>query len=151
MYESFSKLYYLCIMGRILGIDYGQKRVGLAVSDPLNIFATPLETVPVDKVTGFLKQYTETQPVDVFVVGYPKLLNNTPAQNAPRVTAFVTHLKRTFPGIPVILADERFTSKMAFQAMIDGGLKQKARRDKAAVDKISAVLILQEYLQNNTL
>ena len=138
-------------MGRIMGIDYGQKRVGLAVSDPLNIFATPLQTVTVDKVTDFLKEYTASEPVDLFVVGYPKHLNNTPAQNAPRVTAFVTHLKRTFPAIPVVLADERYTSKMAFQAMIDGGLKKKDRRDKATIDKISAVLILQEYLQNKTL
>jgi putative Holliday junction resolvase len=134
-----------------MGIDYGQKRVGLAVSAPLNIFATPLQTVTVDKVTDFIKKYTAAEPVDLFVVGYPRHLNNTPAQNAPRVTSFVTHLKRIFPTIPVILTDERFTSKMAFQAMIDGGLKKKDRRDKATIDKISAVLILQEYLQNNTL
>ncbi|MDD2288905.1 MAG: Holliday junction resolvase RuvX [Bacteroidales bacterium] len=136
-------------MGRIIGIDYGQKRVGLAVSDPLRIFAIPLETLTVDKVTGFLKKYNEEQPIDLFVVGYPKHLNNTPAQNASRVTAFVTHLQRTFPNIPVTLADERFTSKMAFQAMIDGGVKKKDRRNKATIDKISAVIILQEYLQNN--
>ena len=132
-----------------MGIDYGQKRVGLAVSDPLRIFAIPLETVTVDKVTGFLRKYNEDQPIDMFVVGYPRNLDNTPAQNASRVTAFVTHLRRTFPQIPVTLADERFTSKMAFQAMIDGGLKKKDRRDKATIDKVSAVIILQEYLQNN--
>ena len=114
-------------MRRIMGIDYGQKRVGLAVSDPLRIFAIPLETVTVDKVTGFLRKYNEDQPIDMFVVGYPRNLDNTPAQNASRVTAFVTHLRRTFPQIPVTLADERFTSKMAFQAMIDGGLKKKDR------------------------
>ena len=136
-------------MGRIMGIDYGQKRVGLAVSDPLNIFATPLQTVPTQQVTDYIKQYIQTQPVKLFVVGYPTHMNNTPAQNAPRVSAFVTHLKKTFPDIPVVLADERFTSKMAFQAMIDGGLKKKDRRDKATVDKISAVIILQEFLQNN--
>ncbi|MFA5497558.1 MAG: Holliday junction resolvase RuvX [Bacteroidales bacterium] len=136
-------------MGRILGIDYGQKRVGIAVSDPLNLFAIPLQTVAVDKVTDFLKKYLQEQQVSTFVVGYPKNLNNTPSQNAPRVTAFVTHLKRTFPDIPVVLVDERFTSKMAFQAMIDGGMKKKDRRNKANVDKISAVLILQEYLQSN--
>ena len=133
-----------------MGIDYGQKRVGLAVSDPLRIFAIPLETVTVDKVTGFLRKYNEDQPIDMFVVGYPRNLDNTPAQNASRVTAFVTHLRRTFPQIPVTLADERFTSKMAFQAMIDGGVKKKDRRNKATIDKISAVIILQEYLQNNT-
>jgi putative Holliday junction resolvase len=132
-----------------MGIDYGQKRVGLAVSDPLRIFAIPLETVTVDKVTGFLRKYNEDQPIDMFVVGYPRNLDNTPAQNASRVTAFVTHLRRTFPQIPVTLADERFTSKMAFQAMIDGGLKKKDRRDKATIDKVSAVIILQEYLQSN--
>ncbi len=138
-------------MGRILGIDFGQKRVGLAVSDPLNIFAVPLDTVPTDQVTEYLKRYIQENPVDTFVIGYPKRLDNTPAQNAERVTAFVTHLKRVFPSIPVVLADERFTSRMAFQAMIDGGMKKKDRRDKATVDKISAVIILQEFLQNNTL
>ena len=136
-------------MGRILGIDYGQKRVGIAVSDPLQIFAVPLQTVATDKVVDFIKQYNKEQPVKLFVVGYPKNLNNTPAQNAPRVTAFVTHLKRVFPEIPVVLTDERFTSKMALQAMIEGGMKKKDRRNKANVDKVSAVLILQEYLQNN--
>lgn len=92
----------------------------------------------------------EEQPVTTFVVGYPKNLNNTPSDNAPRVMAFVTHLNRIFPDIPVVLADERFTSKMAFQAMIDGGMKRKDRQNKSHVDKISAVLILQEYLQNKT-
>ncbi len=138
-------------MGRILGIDFGQKRVGLAVSDPLNIFAVPLDTVPADQVTEYLKRYIQGNPVETFVLGYPKRLDNTPAQNAPRVTAFETHLKRTFPSIPVVLVDERFTSRMAFQAMIDGGMKKKDRRDKATVDKISAVIILQEFLQNNKL
>jgi len=138
-------------MGRILGIDFGQKRVGLAVSDPLNIFAVPLDTVPADQVTEYLKRYIQGNPVETFVLGYPKRLDNTPAQNAPRVTAFVTHLKRIFPSIPVVLVDERFTSRMAFQAMIDGGMKKKDRRDKATVDKISAVIILQEFLQNNKL
>ncbi len=137
-------------MGRILGIDYGQKRVGIAVSDPLNIFAIPLQTITVDKVTAFLKEYIKEQPIKLFVVGYPKHLNNTPAQNAPRVMAFVTHLKRTFPDIPVVLRDERFTSKMALRAMIDGGMKKKDRRNKANVDKISAVIILQEFLQSKT-
>ncbi|NLA15088.1 MAG: Holliday junction resolvase RuvX [Bacteroidales bacterium] len=141
---------YLCSMGRILGIDYGQKRVGIAVSDPLNIFAIPLQTITVDKVTAFLKEYIKEQPIKLFVVGYPKHLNNTPAQNAPRVMAFVTHLKRTFPDIPVVLRDERFTSKMALRAMIDGGMKKKDRRNKANVDKISAVIILQEFLQSKT-
>ncbi|MFY9115873.1 MAG: Holliday junction resolvase RuvX [Bacteroidales bacterium] len=137
-------------MGRILGIDYGQKRVGIAVSDPLHLFAIPLQTVTINKVTDFLKKYVEEQPVTTFVVGYPKNLNNTPSDNAPRVMAFVTHLNRIFPDIPVVLADERFTSKMAFQAMIDGGMKRKDRQNKSHVDKISAVLILQEYLQNKT-
>lgn len=137
-------------MGRILGIDYGQKRVGIAVSDPLHLFAIPLQTVTIDKVTDFLKKYVEEQPVTTFVVGYPKNLNNTPSDNAPRVMAFVAHLNRIFPDIPVVLADERFTSKMAFQAMIDGGMKRKDRQNKSHVDKISAVLILQEYLQNKT-
>lgn len=133
-----------------MGIDYGQKRIGVAVSDPLHIFAVALETVPVDKIIAFITQYHSKDPIELFVVGYPKQLNNTPSQNAPRVEAFVTHLKRTFPGIEVILADERFTSKMAFQTMIDSGVKMKDRRDKATVDRISAAIILQSYLDSKT-
>ncbi len=131
-----------------MGIDYGQKRIGVAVSDPLKIFAVALDTVPVDKITEYIARYHAKEPIELFVVGYPKQLNNTPSQNAPRVEAFVTHLKRTFAGIDVVLADERFTSKMAFQSMIDGGVKKKDRRDKATVDRISAVLILQGYLDS---
>lgn len=134
-------------MGRIMAIDYGQKRVGLAVSDPLRLFATALATITVDKLMAYITDYMTAEPIDTFVVGYPKQLNGTPSQNAPRVEAFVKHLQRTFPHIPVVLADERFTSKMAFQTLIDAGVKQKGRRDKAVVDRISAVLILQNYLQ----
>ena len=99
-------------------------------------------------MVDFIKQYNKEQPVKLFVVGYPKPEQHI-GTNAPRVTAFVTHLKRVFPEIPVVLTDERFTSKMALQAMIEGGMKKKDRRNKANVDKVSAVLILQEYLQNN--
>ena len=133
-------------MERIIGIDFGPKRVGLAVSDPLGIFASAYETVPATKVISFLKNYLLSQPVSRFVVGYPKNLNDTPSENAQCVELFVKQLQRSFPTIPVSFEDERFTSKMAFRAMIDGGLKKMQRRDKAMVDKVSAAIILQGYL-----
>jgi len=133
-------------MERIIGIDYGTKRVGLAVSDPLGIFASALDTVPSQNVISFLQSYIMTQPVSRFVVGYPKNMNNTPSDNAQHVELFVKRLKKSFSTIPVSLEDERYTSKLAFRAMIDGGLKKMQRRDKATVDKVSAALILQGYL-----
>ncbi|MDR0667204.1 MAG: Holliday junction resolvase RuvX [Prevotellaceae bacterium] len=133
-------------MNRIIGIDYGKKRVGLAVTDPLQLFATALDTVAAHEAIAYLIRYAQQQPVERWVVGYPKKLNNTPAQAAPDVDAFLKHLRTAFPAVPVTLADERFTSRMALQAMIDGGLKKKARRNKATIDKISAVIILQGYL-----
>ena len=133
-------------MERILGIDFGTKRVGLAVSDPLSIFASALETVPATKIISYLQSYVVGQPVSRFVVGYPKNLDNTPAENAQHVERFVKQLKKTFPTIPVSLEDERFTSKLALRAMIDGGVKKMQRREKATVDKVSAALILQGYL-----
>ena len=135
-------------MERMIGIDFGPKRVGLAVSDPLGIFASALDTVPATKIISFLQSYLSTQPVSRFVVGYPKNLDNTPSENARPVELFVKQLKNTFPAIPVFLEDERFTSKMAFRAMIDGGLKKMQRRDKAMVDKVSAALILQGFMDS---
>jgi len=137
-------------MERIIGIDYGTKRVGLAVSDPLGIFASALDTVPAHKIISFLQSYIMTQPVSRFVVGYPKNMNNTPSENAQHVELFVKQLKKTFSTIPVSLEDERYTSKLAFRAMIDGGLKKMQRRDKATVDKVSAALILQGYLNTQS-
>lgn len=133
-------------MGRILAIDYGQKRTGIAVTDVLRIIATPLDTVPTETLLTFLKSYLQNERVDEFVVGMPKTLKNEDSENAPRVRAFVEELKKTFPEKPVHLADERFTSSMAKQAMIDGGMKKKDRQVKANVDKISATIILQSFL-----
>jgi putative Holliday junction resolvase len=137
-------------MGRILAIDYGKKRTGIAVTDPLRIIATALETVPSSDLMKFLKIYLQKEPVDEFVVGMPKTLMNEDSEIAPLVRKFVEHLKLTFPDKPVHLADERFTSSMAKRAMIDGGMKKKDRRDKANVDKISATIILQSFMESSS-
>ncbi|MGN0202523.1 MAG: Holliday junction resolvase RuvX [Candidatus Cryptobacteroides sp.] len=133
-------------MDRIIGIDYGRKRVGVAVSDPLCIFASPMETVPGTKIIEYLKKYAQKETVSCFVVGYPMNLDNTPSEAAADVKAFLGNLKKAFPEVPVVLEDERFTSVLAHRAMIDGGMKAKDRRDKASVDRISAAIILQSYL-----
>ncbi|MBQ9435685.1 MAG: Holliday junction resolvase RuvX [Bacteroidales bacterium] len=134
-------------MGRILAIDYGQKKVGLAVTDELRICAHALETVHVSKVMDFLKEYIAKEKVDLIVVGEPRNMDNTPSDSARFIEPFVKHLQKEFPEMPIVRVDERFTSRMAFQTMIDAGLKQKARRNKELVDKISATIILQSYLQ----
>ena len=133
-------------MARIVAIDYGNKRVGLAVTDPAQIIATPLDTVHAKDIIAFLKAYTQKEEVESFVVGLPKTLDNTPTDVTSAVVGFVRKLKKEFPDLVVHTVDERFTSKMAFQTMIDGGLKKKARQNKATVDKISATIILQSYL-----
>ena len=136
-------------MDRILGIDYGRKRVGVAVSDPLGIFATALDTVPAAKIIDYLKNYAAKETVTRFVVGYPLNMDNTPSGAAADVEVFLKNLARKFPEIPVSLEDERFTSVLAHRAMIEGGMKAKDRRDKNSVDKISAAIILQSYLDRN--
>lgn len=133
-------------MGRVLAIDYGLKRTGIAVTDPLRIIATPLETVPTKDLLMFLKNYVSREPVDEFVVGMPKTLKNQDSEIAPMVRKFVHILKETFPSKPVAEVDERFTSSMAQRAMIEGGMKKKDRQVKGNVDKISATLILQSFL-----
>ena len=133
-------------MKRILGIDYGKKRVGVAVSDPLGIFASPLETVPTANIINYLKTYTSKEEVEKFVVGYPMNMDNRPSEAAQYVDVFLKQLKKTFPQIPVVLEDERFTSVLAFQSLIDSGVKKMDRRDKAAVDKVSAAIILQTFM-----
>lgn len=133
-------------MNRLVGIDYGSARVGVAVSDPLGIFASPLETVPTAKIIDYLQKYASVETVERFVVGYPLNLNGAPAQSAPGVDAFIGRLRKAFPSVPVALEDERFTSVLAHRAMIDGGMKKSDRRDKNSVDKISAAIILQGYL-----
>ena len=133
-------------MDRLIGIDYGRKRTGLAASDPLGIFASALETVPSAKIIEYLKKYSEKETITRFVIGYPLNLNGQPSEAAKDVDAFLNLLRKHFPDIPVTLEDERFTSVLAHRAMIDGGMKKSDRRDKMSVDKISAALILQTWL-----
>ncbi len=134
-------------MGRILAIDYGRKRVGLAVTDSLKMIANGLTTVSSKDIFDFLTSYIKKENLECFVVGYPKQMNNQPSESIEYINTFIKQLKRKFPDIPVELIDERFTSKMAFQTMIDGGLKKKARKNKALVDTISATIILQSFLE----
>ena len=129
-------------MNRTIGIDYGSARVGVAVSDPLGIFASPLETVPSAKIIDYLQSYAVSETVERFVVGWPLNLNGEPAQAAADVEAFLKRLRKAFPQVPVELEDERFTSVLAHRAMIDGGMKKSDRRDKKSVDRISAAIIL---------
>ena len=135
-------------MGRILAIDYGKKRVGVAVTDPSQIIASPLETVLSHEIFDFLKKYMEKEQVDCIVVGYPRQMNNEPSESVRYINPFLKGLERKFPEMNIQLFDERFTSKIAFQAMIDGGVKKQKRRDKAMVDRISASLILQSFLEH---
>lgn len=135
-------------MGRILAIDYGRKRTGLAVTDSLQMIANGLSTVPSGELVQFLKEYVSKESVDLIVVGMPKQLNNEFSENMKYVEAFVTHLKRVLPYIAVEYYDERFTSVLAHRAMLEGGLKKKKRQDKSLVDEISAVIILQAYLES---
>ena len=135
-------------MGRIIAIDYGRKRTGLAVTDPLQMIANGLTTVSSGEVVHYLVNYVAKEVVDLFVVGLPKQMNNEPSENMKYVEAFVAHLKRAIPSIPIQYYDERFTSVMAHQAMLSGGLKKKKRQEKGLVDEISAVIILQAYLES---
>ncbi len=134
------------ILGRILAIDYGQKKVGFAVTDELQIIANGLDTVHVSKAFDFLKAYVSKEKVDVIVVGDPRKMDNSQSDSARFIEPFVNRIKKELPDIPVVRMDERFTSKMAFQTMIDAGLGKKARQNKELVDKISATIILQSYL-----
>ncbi|MDR1737512.1 MAG: Holliday junction resolvase RuvX [Candidatus Symbiothrix sp.] len=134
-------------MGRIIAIDYGKKRTGLAVSDPMQMIAGGLATVVSHQVVDFLKQYVRDNPVELFVVGEPRQMNYEFSENAQRVLLFRKQLQKAFPDVAICMADERFTSVLAHQAMIDGGLKKKQRQNKALVDELSAVIILQSYLE----
>ncbi|MEQ8530779.1 Holliday junction resolvase RuvX [uncultured Imperialibacter sp.] len=138
-------------MGRILAIDYGGKRTGIAVTDPLQLIATSLEMVRSHELIAFLKQYLQKETVDAFVVGMPKKLDNTDTNGTLLVNRFLVQLKKEFAEMPIHLIDERFTSKMAMDTMIAGGMKKKDRRIKGNVDKISAVIILQSYMESNRL
>ena len=136
-------------MDRLVGIDYGRKRTGLAVSDPLGIFASALDTVDTTKLIDSLKKYAENERIVRFVVGYPVNMDGLPSEAQADVDAFLKQLEKAFPEVPVSLEDERFTSVLAHRVMIDGGMKASQRRDKKSVDKISAAIILQSYLDRN--
>lgn len=137
-------------MGRIIAIDYGQKRVGLAVTDPLQIIASPLITVNATETEVFLTEYLKKETVDEFVVGYPVQMNNKPSEAVKYIDPFLKRLRKLFPGKPVHLADERFTSKMAFRAMINAGAGKKERMDKSIADRVSASIILQSFLEQRS-
>lgn len=134
-------------MGRLMGIDYGQKRVGIAVSDPLQMIASGLTTVKSHELLSFLKDYFEKEQVDCVVLGYPLRLNNEDSEALKYVKQFDTAFRRKFPKMKLVHEDERYTSKMAVQAMIDGGMKKKDRRIKENIDKISAAIILQSFME----
>lgn len=134
-------------MARIIAIDYGQKRVGFAATDELRICANALDTVHVTQAFDYLKNYLEKENVDAIVIGEPRKLDNTPSDSSRFIEPFVNRVRKAFPTIPIVRVDERFTSRIAFQTMIDAGVKKKDRQDKALVDKISATIILQTYLQ----
>jgi len=135
-------------MSRLLAIDYGAKRTGIAVTDPLQIIATALDTVRTHDLMDFLKKYSQTESIEAFIVGMPRRLDNTDTDNTPRVVSFVKALKKSFPDIPIHTHDERFTSSMALQSMIASGTKKSDRREKGNIDKISATIILQSYMES---
>lgn len=135
-------------MARILSIDYGKKRTGLAVTDPLKIIATALDTVPSEKLIEYLKNYIQTEKVETFVLGLPISLKSEDTPTTAMVRTFGEKLASTFPDIPIKFVDERFTSKMAFDSMIASGTKKKDRQNKGNTDKISAVIILQSFMQS---
>ena len=135
-------------MGRILGIDYGRKRTGLAVTDPLKIIAGNLATVPTHTLMAFIKDYVAREQVEQIVIGQPTHLNGEHSESMKYITPFVNTLKKELPDMPVVMYDERFTSTIAHQAMIDGGMKKSDRRDKSRVDAIAATIILNDYLQS---
>ncbi len=133
-------------MARLLAIDYGTKRTGIAVTDELQIIASGLTTVVTKDLLSFLKDYISKENVELFIIGEPKQMNNEVSENEADIIPFIEKLKIAIPQIPIVRVDERFTSKMAFQTMIDSGLKKNQRKNKALVDEISATIILQSYL-----
>lgn len=138
-------------MGRIVAIDYGKKRVGIAATDELQMIANGVTTVEAAKVIDFLKDYCSREPVERFVIGEPKQMNNTESEAVDFIKPFLKKLSKAFPDMPVERMDERFTSKMAFQTMIDSGMKKKQRQNKGLVDQISATIILQSYLESKNI
>lgn len=135
-------------MGRILALDYGRKRTGVAVSDTLRLVANGLKTVPTGELDAFLEAYFKQEKVDIVVVGQPKQMNNQPSESMVYIEPFVKRLKKKYPEISVEYYDERFTSMLAQRAMIDGGVKKKDRQNKALTDLLSATIILQSYMES---
>ncbi|MCK0131031.1 Holliday junction resolvase RuvX [Flavobacteriaceae bacterium F08102] len=135
-------------MGRILAFDFGKKRTGIAVTDELQLIASGLTTVNTNDVFNFIATYLASNKVDLFLVGEPKQMDNTPSESEVLILPFIAHLEKRYPTIPVKRIDERFTSKLAVRTMIDSGLKKKQRQNKALVDEISACILLQSYLYN---
>jgi putative Holliday junction resolvase len=133
-------------MARVMAFDYGTKRIGIAVTDPLQIIATGLDTIHPNQIIDYLKKYFQTEQVERFIVGEPKQMDNTPSQSAGHVKDFANLLKKTFPDIPVEMLDERFTSKMASATIAQSGMGKKARQNKALVDNISAIILLQSWM-----
>ncbi len=136
-------------MARLLAIDYGTKRTGIAITDELQIIASGLTTVDTKELLKFLKDYCSKETVELFVVGEPKQMNNEVSESEAAILPFIEKLSKAIPKIPIVRVDERFTSKMAFQTMIDSGLTKSQRRNKALVDEISATIILQSYMASH--
>ncbi len=141
------KVNFTLRMGRILAIDYGKKRTGIAVSDPLQMIATGLDTIATKQIFEFLKTYFEQETVEEIVVGEPLLENGDASENLPRVHTFIAKFKEIYPSIKVTLQDERYTSREAKRTIVQSGINRKKRRDKSLVDKIAAVIILQQYIE----
>ncbi|MEZ4793267.1 MAG: Holliday junction resolvase RuvX [Gelidibacter sp.] len=137
-------------MARLLAIDYGTKRTGIAITDELQIIASGLTTVDTKELLPFLKKYTSDEKVELFIIGEPKQMNNEASESEAAILPFIEKLSKAIPEIPIVRVDERFTSKMAFQTMIDSGLKKGHRRNKALVDEISATIILQSYMASQS-
>lgn len=135
-------------MGRIMAIDYGRVRTGLAVTDPMRIIATALDTVGTPSLLSYIKDYCAREQVDVFVVGQAKQMDGTPSQSAELIEPFVVQLTAAFPDKEVARIDERFTSKLAFRSMVDSGMKKKDRRDKGTIDRVAATIMLQDYMNS---
>ncbi|WP_159520165.1 Holliday junction resolvase RuvX [Sunxiuqinia indica] len=134
-------------MGRILAIDYGRKRVGLAVTDPMQLIASKLTTVRSHDIFDFLKDYFQKEQVEKVIIGYPLQMNNEPSEAVLYINPFLKRFQKLYPDMPIEQVDERFTSKMAFQTMIDAGLKKKDRQNKGTIDAVSATIILQSYME----
>ena len=150
--DCLAETIFVADMGRLLAIDYGKKRTGIAVTDTLQLIANGLTTVPTHELLAFILDYVSKEPVERILVGLPKQMNNEASENMKRIEPFVRSLQKKLPDIPVEYVDERFderfTSVLAHRAMLDAGLKKKDRQNKALVDEISATIILQSYMEN---